>query len=174
MIQLSSLLWVSAIFFAIIGFLRGWNREVIALAGIVMALFALFQFDSILRSLFFVSLPRDQAFFVQAGLFLAIVFIAYQSNSPSGRRDDRELQSGILGGFVGFANGYLIAGTLWYFLDINEYPLAPLVLSPGPNSPSAQAIDSMPMVLLGGGVGGSGDFLVVAVIALFLIVMLVI
>ena len=174
MIQLSSLLWVSAIFFAVIGFLRGWNREIVALSGIVLGMFALFQFDSVIRSLIFVSLPRDQVFLVQAGLFMVIVYIAYQTRGPGIRRSTQELQTHILGGIIGFANGYLICGTLWYFLDINEYPLAPLIIGPGVDSPSAQALSSMPIVLLGGGVSGSGDFLAVIVLLLFLVVLLVI
>jgi hypothetical protein len=174
MIQLSSLMWAFAIFFGIIGFMRGWNKEVIATAGIALASFALFQFDSLLRGTLFTSLPRDQVFLVQAGLFLAIVFTAYRMRalvgSPRGRRD---LQTGVLGTMVGFINGYLIAGSLWYFLDINEYPLAPLVIAPSPGSPSDQARELLPLVVLGGGSNGSGDLLAVAVIILLFIVMIV-
>jgi hypothetical protein len=70
-------------------------------------------------------------------------------------------------------NRYLIAGTLWYFLDINEYPLAPLVIAPGPGSPSERALDLLPLVILSGGVNGGGDFLAIAVIGLFFVVLLV-
>ncbi len=170
MIQLSSLLWVLAVFFAIIGFMRDWNREVVSLSGIVLALFALFQFDSLLRGMFFVFLPSDQIFFVQAGLFLAIVFIAYQTRGTGLDREREPLRLNILGGIIGFINGYLIGGTLWYFLDINEYPLSTWITAPALDSPSAQALNSMPVVLLG---GGSGDFLAVVVLVLFFVVLLV-
>ncbi len=180
MIELYSLMWVIATFTAVIGFLRGWNREIVVTAGAVLAMFLLFQFDSLLRGVLLLNLPRDQTFFIQAGIFLLVIYAAYQGNvaDNSGRRDrDRDrrprennLQSGILGGLVGFLNGYLIMGALWYFLDINEYPLAPLITAPAPGSPSAQNIGSIPLVILSGGVGGTGDFLLIIVIALLLLV----
>jgi len=175
MIQLSSLMWAMAVFFAIFGFMRGWNKEIIAVAGTVVAAFFLFQLDSIFRGLLYARVSRDQAFLLQAGVFCSIVFVGYRTRSiviTRGVRND--LQTNILGALVGFLNGYLIGGTLWYFLDINEYPLAPLVVAPAPGSPSDQARELLPIVILGGGLTGSGDFLTIAVIGLFLVVMFVI
>jgi hypothetical protein len=85
-----------------------------------------------------------------------------------------------LGGLMGFVNGYLIMGTLWYFLDINRisdgnlYPLDPYVVAPPPGSPSAEVLSTLPLYVLGGGPAGSGDLLALAVIALFLVVLVVI
>lgn len=175
MIQLYSLMWVLAVFFAIVGFQRGWNRELIATSGIILGFFALFQFDSIFRGTLLLSFPPEQAFFIQAAIFLAIVFFAYQNRVliVEPRPGRQNFQSGLLGAVVGFVNGYLIGGTLWYFLDINQYPFAPYILAPAPNSPSAQQLGSMPLVILGGGVTGSGDLLAVAVILMFLMVLIV-
>lgn len=177
MIQLSAVLLTMAIFFGIIGYLRGWNKELISMAGIILALFALFQFDNLLRGVLLAGVSRDQVFLVQAGIFLIVVFFAYQTRGMGGGRgpDGRDrLQSSILGGLVGFINGYLIWGSLWYFMDINAYPLAPAVIAPAPGSPSDQARSLLPLVVLGGGVTGTGDLLAIAVIVLFLIVLVVI
>jgi hypothetical protein len=182
MIQLSAMLWTLAIFFAIIGFLRGWNKELISLAGIILGLFALFQFDSFIRGTLLVNVNRDQVFLVQALIFILIVFFAYQNRSifggGGGNRPDRpgrdNLQESILGAILGFINGYLIWGSLWYFMDINEFPLAPNIIAPAPGSPSDQARSMLPLVLLGGGPAGNGDLLAVAVIILFIIVLVLI
>lgn len=177
MIQLSAMLVTMAIFFAVIGFLRGWNRELIATAGIILGLFALFQFDSLIRGVLLAGVARDQVFIVQSAIFIIIVFFAYQTRGL-GAGDNREgrdnLQESILGALVGFVNGYLIWGSLWYFMDINEYPLAPSIIAPAPGSPSDQARDLLPLVILGGGVNGTGDLLAIAVIVLFLFVLIVI
>jgi hypothetical protein len=176
-IQLSAVLLMMALLFALLGYLRGWNKELISMAGIILGLFALFQFDSLLRGVLLRGVARDQVFLIQTILFVAVVFFAYQTralgraDSPGGR--DR-LQEGILGALIGFINGYLIWGSIWYFMDINEYPLAPAVIAPAPGSPSDQARDLLPLVILGGGVNGSGDLLAVAVIVLFLFVLIVI
>lgn len=175
MIQLSSLMWTLAVSFAIIGFMRGWNREIVATAGIVLASFTLFQFDSLIRGTLFVSISSDQIFLIQAGIFIAIVFVSYRTRSVViARSQSRDLQSSVLGSLVGFLNGYLIAGSLWYFLDINEYPLAPLVIAPAPGSPSDQARALLPLVMMSGGPSGTGDFMTIAVIVLFLIVLIVV
>jgi hypothetical protein len=171
MIELYSLMWVIAAFAAVIGYLRGWNREIVVTAGCVLAMFLLFQFDSLIRGTLLASAPREQTFFIQAGIFLLIVYASYQGRGFTARARTGNI-SGLLGALVGFFNGYLIGGTLWYFLDINEYPLNPLITAPALNSPTAQSLATIPLVVLSGGVGGNGDFLAIIVIGLLLLVVL--
>lgn len=176
MIEMYAMLFFSAGFFGIIGVMRGWNKEVISMAGILLALFALFQFDNILRGIILATVPNDQVFLVQVGLFIVVVYFAYQSRSlitPRGRSANSRLTNGLLGAMMGAINGYLIWGSVWYFLDINGYPFEPIVIAPSPASISAQNIGSIPLVLLGGGVGGSGELLTIALILLFLLVIFV-
>jgi hypothetical protein len=175
MIQLYSMTWIVALFFAVIGGLRGLNKEIVSLSGIVLALFALFQLDSILRGFLLASVPADQVFFVQVGLFGLIIYYAYRTRSsglPGGARRGR-LQDIILGCLLGALNGYLIWGAVWYFLDINDYPLSPLIIAPAPNSSSAQNLNLLPLVLIGGVAGSSTEFLTIGVIIVFLLVLLV-
>jgi hypothetical protein len=191
MIQLSALLLVMCTFFAFIGYSRGLSKETISMAGIILGLFALHQFDPLIRGTLLANLPPDQRFYMQSILFLGVVFFAYQTRALIGSDASRarsggnpegrdNLQSSVLGGIVGFVNGYLIFGTLWYFLDINRlpggnnYPLAPYVVVPFPGSSSAAAVGSLPLYVLAGGPGGTGDLLALAVIVLFLIVLVVI
>jgi hypothetical protein len=174
MIQLYSLMWILAVFFGIFGFLRGWNREVVATAGIVLGTFALFQFDPLIRNTLLLSFPRGQVYVIQNLIFLAILFFAYQGRAFNVGGDERNLQTGILGAVLGFFNGYLIGGSLWYLMDINEYPFAPYIVAPAPGSPSEQSLNSIPLVILSGGVGGSGDLLVVAVVLLIVAVVLLV
>ena len=71
-----------------------------------------------------------------------------------------------LGALFGAINGWLVAGTIWYLMDINEYPLSPFIIAPAINSPSADALGTLPVVLFTGGLsGGSVSFLLVVAIA---------
>lgn len=182
MIQLTLLLWVMALIFAYIGFTRGWNKEVIATSGIILGLFALFQFDDLLRNTLLGNIPPGQVFYVQAAIFSVIVFFAYQTRALIGSDVARarggegrdNLQSSVLGGIVGFMNGYLIWGTFWYFMDIAGYPLQPYISPPLPGTASASFVDTLPLYVLAGGPGGTGNLLAAAVIGLFLLVLIVI
>jgi len=179
MIQLSALLWGFALIFGIVGYMRGLPKELISLAGIVLALFALFQFDGALRGIFLANVPGQQRFIIQVAIFLGIVFFAYQTRAL-GRRlnvsgDGRDsLQSTVLGAIVGFLNGYLIFGSIWYFMDINQYPLSPFIEAPLAGSPSAVTVSSLPLYVLAGGPGGDGSLLSLIVIVLFIFVLILI
>jgi hypothetical protein len=180
MIQLAGVLWMMAIFFGIIGFLRGMSKEFIAMAGIILALFGLFQFDTYLRQTLLVNVSPAQVFILQSGAFAFIVFLAYQTRALGVGEDDKSaagrdnLQSSIIGALLGFLNGYLIWGSIWYFLDINRYPLAPYVIAPPDGSPSEAMQRFLPLMVLAGGPTGSGDYLALAVIILFVIVLFII
>jgi hypothetical protein len=171
-----SMLWLSAIFFGIIGALRGWNREIVATAGIVLATFVLFQFDSLLRNALLLTIASDQAFIIQIVIFAIIIYFAYQSRTVVEDRtpDNRSrAQYYALGALVGAFNGYLMWSAVWYLLDINQYPLYPLVIAPAPGSVTEQYLNAIPLVALGGLAGGS-DLLIIVVIIMFLIVIFMI
>lgn len=187
MIELTILVWLMALFFAYVGSTRGWTKEVISLAGIVLGLFALFQFDTLIRESLFGDLPADQKFYLQTFIFCTIVFFAYQTRALVGAdaRDEGgdegrdPLQTRVLGAIVGFVNGYLIGGTIWYFLDINRltpggvYPLEPYIIAPPPGSASAAALDTLPLYVLTQN-GTNADLLSLAVVVLFIIVLIMI
>lgn len=123
--------------FAIIGYLRGWQREVIAMAGLVASVAALNQFAYTIANLLGMVAPegasaadvlasRQQQFWLQFGFHCLMAFFSYQMISrladalTRGRLGDR-LRSGLetrITGFVfGVLNGYLFIGSLWGFLE---------------------------------------------------------
>lgn len=171
MIQFVSLLWILALFWAVFGFLRGWYREVIVTVGIIVAMFALVQIDSLLRGFLLVRFSRDQVFIVQLIIFTAIVYAAATQQYSSRQRQRDGFQAGIIGAVVGAINGYLVGTTLWYFMDVNEYPFSTFISAPAPGTTSAQIVGSLPVVLLNGGIMGSGEFFVLLVLALIVVVL---
>jgi hypothetical protein len=181
MIQLSALLWLMAFVFSVIGYMRGLAKELISLAGIVLALFTLFQFDNLLRGVLLQNVPGQQRFVIQIVIFLGIVFFAYQTralgrrlNVPQGGEGRDQLQTTVLGALVGFINGYLIFGSIWYFMHINDYPLQPFIAAPPAGSTSASTIGALPLYLLAGGPTGDGGLLSLIMIVLFVLVLVLI
>jgi hypothetical protein len=162
--------------FAAIGYMRGWTKELVATAGIILALFALKQFETLIVD------PMTQGeqlpkFYLQAAILGIIAFFAYQTPPEAfsrGRRTfpERErLQDGILGALVGALNGYLLVGSLWWYMDNLEYPLSPYITPVVPGSPSAGMVDSLPLSWM---LSGDGSLLSLIMIGLFIFVIVAI
>lgn len=129
MISLLALFWIMIVFFAVIGALRGWSKEVISLAGLILALFTLNTFGwTLVRLVSGVTSGNAQAdlmaamrqqFYLLGGVLVVIAFFSYQSVAlVSARLSGRErVQERLLGFFFGGFNGYLMLGTLWSMLE---------------------------------------------------------
>jgi uncharacterized membrane protein required for colicin V production len=137
MISLQIMFYIFVAFFAFIGYMRGWEREVIALTGLIASLAALNQFGYIvLTRLPLVQTPlagedptlvllRNQ-FWLQASVHVVVAFFSYQvvarlaGNVRGGKLGERlraNLENRFVGGVIGGVNGYLLVGGLWSFLE---------------------------------------------------------
>lgn len=176
MIQLSSFLWMMVFAFAVIGYMRGWTKELIATAGIVLALFTLKQFEALVIDPL-TDGRQEPKFYLQATILLLLAFFAYQT--PPERlarggaiRNPREsLQDGILGALVGAFNGYLLIGSLWWYMDNLEYPLSPFITPVAPGSASANLVDALPLSWM---LSADGGLLSLVMVALFIFVIVAI
>lgn len=134
MINLFAVFWISVVLFAIIGAVRGWSKEVIAMAGLVLSLFAINTFGHLFVRLVggvdtgaseadFLAEMRRQ-FFILGGIHVFIAFFSYQGVIlVRSRITPREtIQERLLGLIFGALNGYLVVGTLWSLL---EYKITP-------------------------------------------------
>lgn len=170
MIQLSSFLWLMIGMFAIVGYMRGWTKELVATAGIILALFALRQFESILVDPL-TNGEQEPKFLLQATILILIAFFAYQTPPERfirRRGNAREgIQEGILGALLGALNGYFLVGSLWWYMDNLEYPLSPYITPVAPGSASADMVDALPLSWL---LGGDGSLLSLLMVGLFIFV----
>jgi uncharacterized membrane protein required for colicin V production len=174
MIQLSSILSLTIFTFSVIGYLRGFDKELIATSGIVLALFTLVQFNDFLVTLTSGSgNPLQALFYLQAITMLLVTFFAYQTPTDrltrSGRTRGRgETQSRLLGVITGGFNGYLVFGSLWFYLDEKGYPIDS-ILPPEAGTASAGLVSSLPLSWL-----LEGNLLTLLVIGLFLFILIAI
>ena len=140
MINATVVFWALIGIFGFIGLMRAWQKEVIATASIVLALFALSQLNTSTRLLSLVpeanitGKPDAEAkrmvdavkvnrFFVVAIPFLTITFFGYLGPTITrqfqpGKFPDKArvgVQEGIVGVLIGGINGWLIMSTLARF-----------------------------------------------------------
>ncbi len=174
MIQLSSFLWFMIVMFGLIGYMRGWTKEIIALTGLVLAIFSLEQFKDVLLAPLTAGAAPAQQFYLYGGILLVIAFFAYQTPESLEKRTQRHkggregFQEGLLGALLGGFNGYLLFGSLWYYMDNLGYPLSPYVSAPPLGSPSAAMVGQLPLVWM-----LEGNLLTLMVVVLFLFVIVV-
>ena len=131
MISIELMFYLAVGLFGGIGAIRGWQKEVIAMAGLIGSIAFLHRFGPVVLRIgspvvtFFSGNdtpgPREN-FWVQFMFTLTIAFFSYQIiGSIADRASRRDLRNGFQNGFIGFVmgvfNGYLLFGTLWSFLE---------------------------------------------------------
>jgi len=123
-------------FFAVIGSLRGWAKEMMVTFSVVLAIFIIYILQGIIPGLLNSLTPSGTAafFWLRAGVLTILVFFGYQTPSLpklGGQRFARErLQDVLLGLFLGALNGFLIAGTLWFYMKEAGYPFPTQIRPP--------------------------------------------
>lgn len=136
MISLSALLWVFITFFAFIGSTRGWAKEMLVTFSVILGLFILTVFK--LWVPFIKDLTGAPLFWLRFVVIVLVVFFGYQGPSipklaGTNRFAREKVQDSLFGIFMGAINGYLIFGTIWFFLNEAGYPfdfIQPPKLSP--------------------------------------------
>lgn len=138
MIYIEAIFWLFIFFFAVIGMIRGWAKELLVTFAVILSLFimaVLQQFVPFIREAVLNANKGDPqaVFWFRTILLTILVFFGYQGPNiaklvGSTKFVREKLQDSLLGLFLGAVNGYLVIGTLWYFLDQARYPFTELIL----------------------------------------------
>jgi len=145
MVYLNFIFICFVIIFAIIGAMRGWAKEMLVTASAILALFIITVLETYVKGLTqtFAEPGSTGQFWMRVAIIILLTFFGYQTpNLPriGGERFARErLQDSLLGIFLGALNGYLIIGSLWYFLSEANYQAISYIIPPDPNSVPGQA-----------------------------------
>ncbi len=126
MVPLDTCLFVFVVIFALVGALRGWAREMLVLFAVILALAVRLIFTEyvpIARE--FLDRPPEEQFYIYTSLIILMTLGGYAGPAISGRLAGvsarEKLQDVLLGMIIGAVNGFLIVGSIWYFLDAAGY-----------------------------------------------------
>jgi len=131
MISINVMLGIFIILFALAGAMRGWAKEMLVTFSVILAMFTLSVLESFVP--FFKesleTMTPESVFYMKSGILAGLVFAAYQTPkiprlAASERFLRHLLQDTLLGFILGAINGYLVFGTLWYYLDATGYPFS--------------------------------------------------
>jgi uncharacterized membrane protein required for colicin V production len=145
MMPLNTFFWLVVLMFGLIGALRGWVRELLVTLAIISAYFLRWLFLNIIpfvREYLKARSALDQ-FYIFSALFVAMALFGYAgpvvSSYLAGKARREKIQDLILGFIIGAVNGYLLAGTIWGFLDAAGYGIWGIA-APPEGSAAAQLV----------------------------------
>jgi uncharacterized membrane protein required for colicin V production len=145
MVSLAVLFYIFIFIFALIGATRGWAKEVIATFSVFLAIFIITVLQTYVPAVkaFLDNSPVTSKVTFEILVLGLVVFCGYQTpNLPmlvDHQRFMRDrLQDTILGFLIGGFNGYMIFGSLWYFIHAANYPFS-FVLAPIAGTTAGQA-----------------------------------
>jgi len=153
MISLTGVFWLIVSIFMLIGATRGWAKELIVSFAVILAVFVSTVFEVFLPAIKASLQAGDGTglFWVRTALLIVLVFFGYQTpNLPKFAANNRfardRLQDLLLGAFLGAINGYLVFGSLWFFLADAKYPFE-LVIAPVAGTPAGDAAIQLAAIL---------------------------
>jgi len=138
MMTLAFAFWLYVIIFMVIGAMRGWAKELLVMFSVVLSLFLLEVLGRYIGPVreFFTPPNKSPEFWARSMVLILMVFFGYQTpNLPrlAGKMTRERLADSLLGIFLGAVNGFLIVGSLWYFLQDSGYPFPKFITKPSPD-----------------------------------------
>lgn len=138
MISLVVVFWMFIALFGLVGGMRGWARELLVTSSLILGVFLLAILETYIvpfRDSMSLQTPGTQVV-VRGGLLVLLAFFGYQTPNlralqPKMARE--RVEEILLGLLLGLLNGYLLIGSIWYFLHQAGYPTN-LVIAPGEGS----------------------------------------
>jgi hypothetical protein len=176
MVSLTFVFWMYVVLFAVIGGMRGWAKEMLVSFSVILAL----TFTTLLSN--YIPFIRDVLikdsqelyFWLRTIILFLLVFFGYQTpNIPrfAAKMNREKLQDIILGVVIGALNGYLIAGTIWFYMFDAGYPF-PNVIS-APTGDIAKVAESMLHYMPPKLLGIPGIYFAVVIAFMFVIVVFI-
>ncbi|HXF64508.1 MAG TPA: hypothetical protein VNK95_22955 [Caldilineaceae bacterium] len=145
---------------ALVGLARGYVKELGSTLIILVAIFILTFFEEQISALMTVlgerlfGLENESSIDLLLSTFYTLVFVVIVFGSYAGRTlafsgtPAPPPQGTLISLLIGLLNGYLIAGTLWYYQDAYDYPIGQLVTFENNLTETAQTlINYLPPVL---------------------------
>lgn len=179
MISLPAAFWMLVILFGVIGAMRGWAKELLVTFSAILALFILAVLERYVPPVraFLDVKNGTPVFWTKTIILIALVFFGYQTpNLPkfAGAKFARERLSDLLLGLVlGSLNGFLIVGTIWFFLEQSGYPFSKYIIAPSPQYPGFEAAKDLIPLLAPRWLGIPTIFFAVILFALFVLVVFI-
>ncbi|HSO27048.1 MAG TPA: hypothetical protein VLS48_03195 [Anaerolineales bacterium] len=148
MISMAVFFWMYVSLFAVVGALRGWAKELLVTFSVILALFLITVLESwvpVVRDTI-VATGGTTLFWMRTVIMLALAFFGYQTPNirafQAGSAGRERLQDSLLGFILGGLNGYLLIGSIWFYMAAANYPFR-MITTPQPGDTFFDATQSL-------------------------------
>ncbi|MBI3737766.1 MAG: CvpA family protein [Chloroflexi bacterium] len=134
MMSIVIVFWMYTLVFGVIGMMRGWAKELLVAFSVIIAL----ALNLLLKS--YIPIVRDlpdnstSLFWIRTLIVIALVYFGYQTVALvphlAAKATRERLQDALFGFILGAFNGYLVVGTILFYLDQAQYPYPNVVSAP--------------------------------------------
>jgi uncharacterized membrane protein required for colicin V production len=126
--------WMYVIVFAVVGWMRGWAKELLVGFSVILSL----ALNHVIRKYIPLAanlLETDPSlFWVRTIILMVLVYFGYQTvisiQHLAARARSERLQDTLFGAFLGGLNGYLVAGSILYYIHVADYPFQNVISKP--------------------------------------------
>jgi uncharacterized membrane protein required for colicin V production len=182
MVSILFFFWFLVLLSGVIGAMRGWAKEIIVSFSVILALFLITLLENYVP--FFRAFLDDPAnanakyiFWIRTSILLVLTFFGYQT--PSLQRfvgvakfNRERLQDSLLGFVLGAFNGFLVFGTLLFYMNDAGYPYPQFIAAPGTQE-MKDALDRLVTYLPPRWLGIPGIYFAVALAFIFVLIVFI-
>lgn len=177
MVSFSFVFWLILFITAVIGGMRGWAKELLVTFSVILALFIIGVMETYVGffQVFLANGGVTTAFWTRTVIILILAFFGYETphlkQFRGGVRKEK-MQDAILGIMLGALNGFLIWGSIWWYLDQALYPFA-FALPPVAGTPMGDSALRLINLLPAKWLGIPGIYFAVAIAFTFIVIVFV-
>jgi len=134
MMSIVYVFWMYVILFGVIGAMRGWVKELLVSFSVILSL----ALNHVLRD--YIPLAKNlnendpSLFWTRSIILVVLVYFGYQTviSIPhlASRAARERLQDTLFGAILGGINGYLISGTILYYIHVADYAFQNVITKP--------------------------------------------
>ena len=172
MMSIIYLFWMYVLLFAVIGAMRGWAKELMVIFSVVTSLAVNLLLEKYIPLVRDLDKASGSVFWIRTLILIALVYFGYQTVSISrfaSKAVRERLQDSMFGAVLGGFNGYLIAGSILFYIHMANYPY-PDIISRAADPTIAAAVETMMKYMPPRFLGEPSIYFAVIIILIFIIV----
>jgi uncharacterized membrane protein required for colicin V production len=176
MMSIVYLFWMYIFVFAFVGAMRGWVKELLVSFSAITALAVNLLLEKYIPLVKELDPAGSSLFWIRTMILMTLAYFGYQTviviPRLAAQAKREKLQDSLFGAVLGAFNGYLVAGSVLFYMHMANYPY-PHIISPATDPGIIASINTMLTWMPPRFLGEPSIYFIVIIILIFIIVVFV-